>query len=71
MDRCKRSDCRYRAEEDGYDCYRCNYAEMTGRTRLGQIYRAYGLDKYDRKADFLAAPARCPFYERADMAATG
>lgn len=61
MSRCLRSDCRYKAEEDAD--YGCDYAGQTGRTRLGQIYGAYGFDSFGRAAAYYADPVRCPFYE--------
>lgn len=63
MGRCIREDCRYRATEERAE-YGCDYAEKTGRTRLGQIYRRYGFTGPGRAAAFFADPARCPFYEK-------
>lgn len=62
MGRCMRTDCRYRADEDAD--HRCDYAEKTGRTRLGQIYKAYGFKRPSRAAAYFADPARCPLYEK-------
>lgn len=68
MGRCTKEDCRYRAQESGspgYEGPSCDYAERTGRTRLGQIYRQLGTDRHGPEAAKAADPARCPFYESA------
>ena len=67
MGRCERTDCRFRMQEAVSargEGPQCDYAESTGKTRLGQIYRALGVDQHSPLAAYYADPARCPFYER-------
>lgn len=60
LEECRRTDCRYRAAESVHSC---NYAEITGRTQLGQIYRAHGFTVFTKEAAYYADPSRCPFYK--------
>ena len=62
--RCERKDCRFRAEKDIYFDHRCDYAVITGKTRLGQICKSLGIQKPTKAGALLADPALCPFYEK-------
>lgn len=65
MGRCKHKDCKYRAtwyackDKDGP---RCDYAEKTGRTRIGDIARMHGITRKTKENAALFDPANCPFY---------
>ena len=44
----------------------CNYALITGKTKLGQIYEQYGITNYDQRAAKILGRIKCPFYSPGD-----
>lgn len=44
----------------------CNYALITGKTKLGQIYEQYGITNYDQRAAKILGRIQCPFYSPGD-----
>lgn len=69
MERCQRGDCIYRAGKNAayYEAHpevpRCDYARVTGRSRIAQILKEHGFDSLTVEAAQYTAPEKCPFYE--------
>lgn len=69
--KCGGKDCIYRTGAgepgvSGKNEVTCNYAFITGKTRLKQVYDKYGISRYDRRAARILGRIKCPFYSRGD-----
>lgn len=68
MGRCKRVDCRYHMRESvaAAEGPSCDYFGKTGRLRLGEIRRQYGIDRLTKETAPFFDAAACPCYKPDD-----
>lgn len=64
--KCGGKKCIYHTGKKDPNAITCDYAWITGKTKLGQIYEQYGITNYDQRAAKILGRIKCPFYSPGD-----